>query len=116
MYTYIHIILFKLLHVQVLIHYLGNESLAEDFHHGNQKKNSQRNYCKQCPSMRALLKTELSKTNPAEAYKAQVASVKCHPSQMKVFIQRDLKMVNNINWLYIRTNVNLSLNYKDPCL
>ena len=95
--------LFTLLHVQVLIHYLGNESLAEDFQHGNQKKNSQRNYCKHCPSMRASLKTELLKTNPAEAYKAQVASVKCHPSQMKVFIPRDLKMVNNIkiNWLYV---------------
>ena len=62
--------------------------------------------------MRASLKIELSKTNPAEAYKAQVASAKCHPSQMKVFIPWDLKMVNNINWLYVCMSIYL---YKDPC-
>ena len=75
---------------------MGNEKLAKDFPHGNQKKHSDRNYCKQCPSMRSSLKTEVSRTNPAQAYKMQVASAKCHPSQMKVLIPRDLKMVFKI--------------------
>lgn len=86
-YLYLHLIL------QVLIHYLGDEKVAEDFPHGNQKKHTERNYCKQCPSLINTLQGEVSKSNPSDVYKAQIESTSCHPSLTKVFVPRDLKMV-----------------------
>ena len=80
--------------LQVLIHSLGDDKLSKDFPHGNQKKHIDRNYCKQCPSMKDSLQAEISRSSPAELYKAQVASATCHPSHMNVFVPRDLKMVH----------------------
>ena len=49
-YMTLNIILYLISSLQVLIHYLGNEKAAQDFPHGNQKKNPDRKYCQQCPS------------------------------------------------------------------
>ena len=45
-------------------------------------------------SIKDSLQAEISRSSPAELYKAQVASVTCHPSDMSVFVSRDLKMVH----------------------
>ena len=107
--------------MQVLIHYLGDENIAEDFPHGNQKKHMERNYCKQCPSMVEALQEEISNSNPSDVYKAQVASTSCHPSHVKVFIPRDVKMVlffvlqdrMSLFIFYIVNHVHKTTNYQN---
>ena len=93
---------FKLtIHSQVLIHYLGDEKTAQDFSHGNQKKNPERNYCQQCPSLRKRITEQVATTDPAKLYKTEIAAMDCHPALAKVIKPRDIKQV----YQYDNTNM-----------
>lgn len=77
----------------VLIHYLGDQTIAYDFPHGNQKKHNERNYCQQCPSLRITTAEQVEKTDPAKLYKTEIAAIDCHPALVKVMKPRDIKLV-----------------------
>jgi len=72
---------------------LGDEKVAEDFPHGNQRKHLDRNYIRQCPSMISTVHEEVSNKNHSEVYKSQIASISCHLSHARVFVPRNMKMV-----------------------
>ena len=80
----------------VLIHYLGDEKVANDFPHGNQKKNTSRNYCQLCPSSLTKTKEQLSTTSPSKLYKTEIAAIDCHPSLVRVMKPRDIKQVSTL--------------------
>ena len=77
---------------QVLIQYIGDERVAKDFAHDNQK-NFERNYCKQCPSMLNKLTTQTATTDPAKIYKSEIAAMDCHSAYAKVLKPRNTKQV-----------------------
>ena len=92
-------------HSQVLIHYLGDEKTAQDFSHGNQKKNPERNYCQQCPSLRRKITEQVATTDPAKLYKTEIAAMDCHPALARVIKPRDIKQV------YQHDNTNMAVSY-----
>ena len=77
----------------MLIQYLDDEVTAEDFCHGNQKKNPERKYFNQCASSREVIKKRVETTNPAKVYKTDISSIDSHPSLVPVFKPRDVKQV-----------------------
>ena len=81
------------LFLQVLIHYLGDEKTAQDFSHGNRKKNPERKYCQQCPSSRNKMAEQVVTTDPAKLYKTEIAAMDCHPALARVLKPRDIKQV-----------------------
>ena len=60
-----------------MIQYIGDEKIAEDFPHGNQRKHIGRMYCKQCPSSLKLTAEKVSLTDPAKLYKSEIAGMDC---------------------------------------
>ena len=85
---------------QVLIHYLGDEKTAQDFSHGNQKKNPERNYCQQCPSLRKKITEQVATTG-----KTLQDRDSSYGPFAKVIKPRDIKQV------YQYDNINLAVWY-----
>ena len=94
-YMTLNIIFYLISSLQVLIHYLGNEKAAQDFPHGNQKKNPERKYCQQCPSSRKKTAEQVVTTDPAKFYKTEIAAMDCHPALARVMKPRDIKQVDS---------------------
>ena len=77
-----------------LIHYLGDESAANDFPHGN-KKNDNRAHIRTCPSVLKELTTKCNKSTTSRVYKSAITSLP-PVAHMPVLQPRNSKQVENI--------------------
>ena len=84
----------SLRHLAVLIHYLGDESFAIDFPHGNSTKSS-RSYVRTCPSVINSLHQSCKCETPTTVYRKHVTNV---PSSIHLTVlqPRDVRQVKNI--------------------
>lgn len=82
----------------VLIHYLGDESIAIDFQHGNCKGDKSRDFRRTCPSVLANL-TSIQDI-PSNIYKNAISKPpkNCPPAQQPAYMPRDLRQVKNVQY------------------
>lgn len=78
----------------VLIHYLGDESCATDFPHGN-SANSSRAYIRTCPSVIKSLQQSCKYETPTTVYRKHVTNVPS-PTHLAVLQPRNVRQVKNI--------------------
>jgi hypothetical protein len=75
----------------VLIHYVGDESIAVDFPHGNSKCGV--NFYRTCPSV--LSKNYNSTDLPGNIYKSCVSKNDCLPEYHQILKPRNTKQIRN---------------------
>lgn len=76
-----------------LIQYVGDESVAIDYPHGNRKGTSI-THIRTCPSV--LKKVSQSEDIPSNVYKKEIASDTCEPSHQSVLKPRNCKQVSYV--------------------
>ena len=79
---------------KVLIHYIGDESVACEFPHGNSKSDTI--FHRSCPSV--LNKISTSHDSPEVMYKNLVSNSKCPPSYQPYLLPRNSKQVSNVQY------------------
>ena len=79
----------------VLIHYIGDESIAVDFQHGNCKGDNSREYHRTCPSVLANITS--TQDIPSNIYKHAISKPleNCPPALQLAYMPRDLRQVKN---------------------
>ena len=80
----------------VLIHYLGDETIAVNFSHGNCKDNYHRVFHRSCPSVLADLSS--IQDLPSNIYKSAIAKppIECSSVQQSVWMPRNLRQIKNL--------------------
>ena len=78
---------------QILIHYLGDETVAEDFPHGNSKSQN-RNFTRTCPSVLKKLATVADL--PSNVYKEVVANNNYPPELQPALLPRNSAQIANL--------------------
>ena len=76
----------------LLLHYLGDESIAVSFPHGNSKRNH--HHFRTCPSV--LAKNDDLGDLPGNVYKSSVARNNCPPKYQPILQPRNLKQIKNV--------------------
>lgn len=76
----------------VLVHYIGDESIATDFPHGNARNNQP--YYRTCPSLMEKL-TDI-RDLPGNIYKDAVSKCQCPPQCMPVLMPRNTQQIANL--------------------
>jgi hypothetical protein len=78
----------------VVIHYLGDEGLAEDYPHGNTKSSSNKPYHRSCPSL--LTKLAATTDLPSNVYKNAIANNCCTAALQPSSLPRNTRQITNI--------------------
>ena len=82
----------------VLLHYLGDESVAVDYPHGNCKGDSNQVFRCTCPSVLA----DLSSTHdlPSNVYKSAISKPMedCPPALQATYMPRNLRQIKNLQY------------------
>ena len=79
----------------VLIHYIGDENAAVNFHHGNSAKHITRPHIRTCPSVLRSLEKECTHTTTAKVYRSHITQVP-PPTHASVLQPRNKKQVKNV--------------------
>lgn len=90
---------YELLHEQngvVLVHYLGNENVAEQFPHGNSKHHD-RSFVRTCPSVLKKLENRCISNTTAQVYKSEVSDFSS-TQYLPVLNPRNSKQVENVRY------------------
>ena len=82
----------------VLIHYLGDESVALDFPHGNIKGNNSRVFSRTCPSVLADLSS--MQDLPSNVYKKAISNPKmdCPAELQPSYMPRNMRQIKNLQY------------------
>ena len=80
----------------VVIHYLGDESIAVDFPHGNSKYNHV--FKRTCPSVLKELSTNTG-NSPSIVYKSAISNPpECSSTLQSIYMPRNLRQIKNIQF------------------
>ena len=67
-----------------LVHYVGDETKADDFSHGNSKGINNKTFIRTCPSTLHNLKDSCAMNTASQVYKKEVSSMNCLPEVVPV--------------------------------
>lgn len=81
--------------VTVLVHYMGNEKIADDFSHGNSKLNDP--FVRTCPSVLRKLDEKCLENTAAKVYKSQITTVP-PGAYLPVLQPRNSKQCENVRY------------------
>ncbi len=83
----------------VVIHYVGDESIAVDFPHGNSKEDNSHVFKRTCPSVLTTLSTN-TKNSPSSLYKSAISNppTECPPTLQSMYMPRNLRQIKNIQY------------------
>ena len=77
-----------------LLHYIGDDTTATQFPHGNRKRDSKSHF-RTCPSV--LKRVSETKDTPANVYKQEITNqgMNCSSSLQPVYLPRNIKQIHN---------------------
>ena len=85
-----------------LIHYLGDESVANYFPHGNSMKEGA--FIRTCPSVLNMYRSLLKIDRASVVYKNEVATAVCDSQIGPVFTPRNIKQLRNLRFQHLNHN------------
>ncbi len=83
----------------VVIHYVGDESIAVGFPHGNSREDNSHEFKCTCPSVLTTLSTN-TKNSPSSLYKSAISNppTECPPTLQSMYMPRNLRQIKNIQY------------------
>ena len=83
-----------------LVHYVGDETEAADFSHGNMKEDKAKPFVHTCPSTLRKSESACSTSTPGYTYKKEVSSMNCCLEIVPVKTP-NMKQLRNIRYKYL---------------
>ena len=84
-----------------LVHYVGDETEAANFSHGNMKEDTAKPFVRTCPSTLRKLESACSTSMPGYVYKEEVSSMNCHPEIVSAKTPCNMKQLRNMQYKHL---------------